>query len=243
MKYSGGKSRSARRIAEVIRAERGRRGVLISPFVGGAAVETRLAGDFGQMLLCDLSPDLILLWQAVLGGWLPHPICEREYESLRDQAPSALRGFAGFGCTFGGKWFGGYGRNSPAQAHRNGGALTAAEQSVRVLARDQKRLSGTRVTARCCDYRDLSGDVMAGAGDVVVYADPPYFGTLGYAATRAFCHETFWQVMREWTALGALVFVSEETAPPDWTCVWSADVAGSMDRNDSRRVEKLFRHH
>jgi DNA adenine methylase len=244
MKYSGGKYRSAKGISDLILSSKKDRNKLISPFIGGAAVEIRLAPYFPHMLFNDISKDLILMWDAVCNkNWLPHAVSEEEYNALRDSPPSALRGFAGFGATFGGKWFGGYGRISAAQAHRNGGARTAAEQSLRVLTRDRDRLSSTRVHTMCVDYEDLSPIVKKVARECVVYADPPYFGTLGYAAAGAFDTQRFWNVVEEWASLGAFVFVSEESAPPNWECVRSVDVAGSMDAKNRVRTEKLFTLH
>ena len=54
------------------------------------------------------------MWQGLQSGWTPPDvITKEEYKYIRehkDENP-ALTGFVGFGCSFGGKWFGGLARN------------------------------------------------------------------------------------------------------------------------------------
>ena len=68
----------------------------------------------------DSHEDLILMWQALMRGEMEPfaDVTEVEYAALKTAAPSARRGFVGFGASFGGGWFGGYGRHSyPAQPY------------------------------------------------------------------------------------------------------------------------------
>lgn len=54
------------------------------------------------------------MWQALQQGWQPPEIITKdEYyyvKEHKDENP-ALTGFVGFGCSFGGKWFGGLASN------------------------------------------------------------------------------------------------------------------------------------
>jgi DNA adenine methylase len=227
------------RIAGVIEslAEPARWG-LASPFCGGLSVELRLTGRFPFMLLSDLSPDLIAMWSGLSDGWRPPAsLSEQEYNALKSAEPSALRGFAGFGSSFGGKWFAGYGRTT--QPERNGGSTTVAEQSARTVVKDINLLSRSDATFRCGDYRDLALSIPH-PSRVVVYADPPYAGTLGYAAVGEFDSDEFWRTADQWVSLGFQVFVSEERAPDHWRSVWRATVPGSMDHRKRTRSESLF---
>lgn len=52
---------------------------------------------------------------------------------------------------------------------------------------------------------------------------------------------TFWDEMRDWSARGALVFVSEYRAPDDWHAVWEGTPRASLAGGDRGRVtERLF---
>lgn len=62
----------------------------------------------------DIHPELIIMWRALQKGWIP-PSLVSEEDYVKAKAGEGfpfLRGFIGFGCSFGGKWFGGYARDS-----------------------------------------------------------------------------------------------------------------------------------
>lgn len=208
MRYQGGKSGTGRKIAPYLRAGAGPGVTYYEPFVGAGAVARHVAGAFERAVLSDAMPDLVLLWQALADGWSPPAEMSREeWARLRGSAPSALRAFAGFGCSFGGKWFGGY-----SDGTKGDGAPTAA----RTLAAKVAEI-GPRAEFLCRDYRQVSplpGDV--------VYLDPPYAGTTPYAGapSRVFDSSELWAHADTWTSLGARVFVSEHSAPVGWVRVW-----------------------
>lgn len=92
-----------------------------------------------------------------------------------------------------------------------------------------------RLTVFRRDYRDLHIP-----GGAVVYCDPPYAGTSGYARA-AFDHGAFYSWCR---AVGRRrpLFVSEYWMPSDFRCVAEYEVralAGSTT-NAQTRVEKIF---
>lgn len=201
--------------------------------MGGGSVFALMAPHFEAAVANDYSLDLVLLWRALAVGWMPPTsISEEEYAELRKADPSALRAFTGFGCSFGGKWFGGYARD----ARKTEPFATAQARGL-----EKKRASFTAAHAITQgDYRSLTPWV---GPQIQVYCDPPYANTLGYAAAGAFDIPAFWQTVREWTALGARVFVSEYTAPDDMTCVWEKPRRMDMASADgSKRIvtEKLF---
>ena len=74
---------------------------------------------------------------------------------------------------------------------------------------------------------------------MLIYCDPPYKDTSGYS-TGAFNHDEFWDKMREWS-LTNYVFISEESAPPDFTAVWEKQKRRTLSmKNPTKKVEKLF---
>ena len=120
MRYLGGKSKIASRIAAVILSTVRERDRYIETCIGGGAVFEVLAPHFARPCAGDVHPDLMLMWQAVARGWVPPTaVTEEQYRSLKNQPSSALRGFVGFGCSFAAKWFATYARDGFGGAARN----------------------------------------------------------------------------------------------------------------------------
>lgn len=200
----------------------------MSLFCGSCAVESKVQG-FSRMILNDRHEYLIALLRAVQRGYTPPGRVSPElYAYLRDhkdEAP-ALTGFVGFGCSFGGKWFGGYARNATGTNY--------ADQSRRSLLKDMATLQNAEFV--CGDYRSVP--IPAGA---VIYADPPYNGTTGYGDT--FDTPAFWACMRFLADLGHPVFVSEESGPEDVAVVWEKPFTRTLDRNKQNQfiaTERLY---
>jgi DNA adenine methylase len=241
MRYLGGKSKIAKELARIIQPK----GLWWEPFCGGLSMSVQLA-KYGPGLVSDAHPALIALYQAVRAGWQPpEAVTEADYQAARGLPDSdPLKAFVGFGCSFGGKYFGGYAAQARARTttrvHR--GTETFYEDPVRAcgkaLASDLAALSSCAV--ECLDF--LKQEPCPGFE--VIYCDPPYWGTTGYS-TGDFDHETFWALCIAWARLGTRVFVSEYTCPYPgiaWE-VWSkpvrVQVAGG--HKDSKATEKLYR--
>jgi DNA adenine methylase len=212
--YLGGKGRLGPTIAKVILKATSERGVYFEPFLGGGSAFKHIAPHFGSVHVGDVHEDLVLMWRAAAEGWTPPSVVsELEYQKIRREPASALRGFIGFGCSFGGKWWGGY-----ARSRCNGDDYYArhAYNSVNEIA----RLLPPHVegTLRHRSFEDWTPFITTSA---VVYADPPYARTTGYKAK--FDSSVFWSVMRNWSDMGARVFVSEYEAPAGWSSIWSKE--------------------
>ena len=162
--------------------------------------------NFKKVTAGDTHDDLIQLWTGILNGWEPpNSISEEEYQYIRHLSPSALRGFVGFGSSFGGKWFGGYARQKGSDATTFPSRAAAnLQKTIRGLPEDTRFIH--------CSY----GDHSPGPG-TVVYADPPY-ATRGveYSTSDGFDHLLFWKTMDQWVSNGVRVFVSEFHAPDHW---------------------------
>lgn len=78
-------------------------------------------------------------------------------------------------------------------------------------------------------------------GDVV-YCDPPYKGTRGYAG-RTFDSDKFFEWVR---TRNYPVYFSEYNAPDDFVCIWSKEkmnlMSGGNSAKNGKVVEKLFIH-
>ncbi len=197
MRYLGGKSRIARHLAAVIDQYRRPGQWVWDPFCGGLSMAVALSAN-GPGLASDANAALIALYQAVRAGWVPPTEVSREQYAAARQLPDSdpLKAFCGFGCSFGGKWFGGW--------FGDGSNHCSAAGSSRAVRRDVPKVTEFATIDFLAVEPHDSG--------MVLYLDPPYRGTTGYAATGAFDHDRFDARAREWAAFGP-VFVSEYEFP------------------------------
>jgi DNA adenine methylase len=233
MRYPGSKARYVKAISVYVAKNSGGRTEYLEPFLGGANSFSVIAPTFPVARAGEFNEDLALMWQAVSRGWTPpvDGISEAEYQNLRHSEPSALRGYAGTGCSFGGKWFGGYARGG---VQSSGEPRNHQAESSRAIAKQAPALHNAEV--RHCSYTEWNP-----SANTVVYCDPPYAGTLKYRDD--FDHELFWTTARSWSESGALVLVSEQSAPVDWTPVLTFGRRNSTALADARTVtqEHLYR--
>lgn len=221
MYYVGGKNRLAIPLRNLIATHAPCGGTYLEPFLGGANSFAAIAPMFTRTMAGDTHPDLMLFWEAIRSGWRPPArISQAEYQRLKTAEPSALRGAAGFCCSYRGKWFGGWDgkvrwtrcdqiwrdqyTESVNHALRKAGSLAAADLRHQPYW-DWKPEPGT-----------------------VVYCDPPYADTTGYG--KSFDTARFWQVASDWAANGAHVFVSEYTAPEPWQAIARFKSIKSLNR-------------
>lgn len=233
MRYMGGKSRIAREIAEILDGELLKRPsgerVFVSLFCGGCAVETKVtAAD--RIILNDKQKYLIALLRGVAVGYeLPDTMTEAQWRYIRDhkEEDPVLTGFAGFGCSFGGRWFRSFGVCKKESQ--------PCGESKRSLLKSKPMLQ--RAEILCGDYRKVP--IPPGS---VIYADPPYEGCEKYGG-EDFDTKAFWEWVRKLAKDGHTVFVSELNVPDDFKCVWKKQFRSSMNGGairDKYRIEKLI---
>ena len=159
MRYQGGKSRIAKQLANTItnissQRERERESnCFVSLFCGSCSVESKVEG-FSRKILNDKHEYLIELLNGVKNGYdLPEHISEEEYKYIREHKDEdkVLSGFVGFGCSFGGKWFGGYARNKTGTNY--------ALQSKRSLLKDMNNLMDAEFICRIIVKLNFQMDV------------------------------------------------------------------------------------
>lgn len=225
MRYFGGKSRTCARIASYLNSIRRPGQLYVEPFVGAGWVLQLMDNPREASDICE---DLILLYRAIQNGWEPpSELSENEYQRLKTSDPSALRAFAGFGCSFAGKWFGGYARSG----QRN----YASNCHNSLVEKARPALEG--VEFYCRSYSDVN------PVGTLIYCDPPYQGTTGYSAAGRFDWDLFWDTVRRWSEKNVVV-VSEYSAPDDFDVVLEIptklDIRSSVGKE--QRIERLFRH-
>lgn len=167
------------------------------------------------------------MFEAIKGGWeIPEEISVEEYKRIKENKDEnkPLTGFVGFGCSFGGKWFGGYAHLKDYE-HKN-----YAQYSKNSLLRKMKGLKENTFFS-CLDYKNVLIP-----NNSIVYCDPPYAGTTKYSNSKNFDHVEFWEYIRV-ISESNLVFISEYNAPEDFVCVWEKP---QVTKLDARKKENIF---
>lgn len=232
MQYFGGKNRIADKIVAVMQPHIDARGNYVEPFVGGANVLCKVKA--ARRFAYDANEALINMYKALADGWVPPDfLSDTEYAELKKQQDplNPLTAFAGFGCSFAGKWFGGYARNRGSDRNYAKNAKNSVLDKMATL---------NDVCWRAVDYQAASYPTCA-----VVYCDPPYQGTTQYGAVGNFDSAMFWAFCRLLTTDDRLVFVSEYDAPADFKCVLEISTRTDIRNTDNAqdpRTEKLFVH-
>jgi len=232
MKYIGSKNRIAKEILPIMLKERGQR-TWVEPFVGGANVIDKVNGNrIGN----DNQEYVISLYKALQSGCKP-PIEVGsdfffEVENNKEKYPKELVGYLGTQLTFGCEWWGSFRRD-------NTGKRKYDLEAYNNVMKQQPNLIGIDFVFG--DYRDLVIQ-----NNSLIYCDPPYRGVRKYVGNDKFDSDTFWEVCRNWSKQGHIVFVSEYTAPDDFECVWSKEISASANNSikngqSLKAVEKLFK--
>lgn len=228
MKYLGSKNKYARELIPIILKNRKIDQWYVEPFVGGFNFIDKVPG---KRIASYINKYLISLYIAIRDGWIPpSKISEEQYKDIKDNIekyPDYLVGFVGFGCSFGGKWFGGYARG-----------LNSKNQPRNYCLETKKYLLKQSRTLQDIDIRCSSYDQLDIPDNSIIYCDPPYQGTTKY--NDEINHDKFWDWVRDMKNKGHEIFVSEYNAPDDFSCVWKKEVVCAIGKDNKNRIEKLF---
>jgi DNA adenine methylase len=230
MQYLGGKAGIGKRIAKFCELYRDPEALFVDMFCGSLNV-TRHAK--GPRLAVDACRPLVTMWEAALAGWVPPRIVTKEQYAAIAASPDPndpMTAFVLFGCSFGGKWRGGYAKDRPQQRY----AECASNQIV-AKVRDCQGLQ-----IMCANYREFhAGHWQPGT---ILYCDPPYGKTTGYTGAPPYDPADFWSWAESHARTGVKVFVSEYEAPEPWTIVdeQTAVQGGRLTPGKTPRIDRLF---
>ena len=232
MRYLGGKSRIRKLVASYLESIRKPDQTYFEPFVGGAWVLQEMTG---KRIASDGNFALIEMYKALQNGWIPPESITKEqyaeYKAKQDPR-DPMTAFVGIGCSFAGKWFGGFIGNG----EKGDKAKCSVRASCNSLKTQLPRILETAFIHGTFDTHTI-GDGW------LIYCDPPYQGTTAYGAFSGFDHAKFWAAMRSWSK-HSTVIVSEYSAPSDFECVLEIKKTNSMyhaDGKQKKEIEKLFK--
>lgn len=210
MQYFGGKVRIVKELALFLNNQLKEEQPFIDLFCGSCNVISKI--DNNRLRIAnDKHYYLIEMWKALQNGWeMPNEITEKEYQYIKnnkDEKPY-LTGFVGFGCSFSGKWFGGFCRNNTNRNY----CLNAKNSNLKLLPNLQDVIFYNE------DYRNTNIPIGS-----LVYCDIPYKDTTQYCKDEVgeFNHDEFYQWVRE-NSNKYEIYVSEykENVPEDFEIVW-----------------------
>jgi DNA adenine methylase len=237
MKYLGGKHEIGRRISAFLEEQCPPnliKGGYLEPFCGSLGVFKHMTDKgYKKYIAADIQPDLILMWKKIQKNTLnlPKTISADDYEALKKRhSPNALKAVAGFGLSFGGKFFGGYAQKWSGKSGRN--FYSEFKASIEKIKPAIRRKNVHFYNKSYINFKPHG---------MLIYCDPPYKHTQNYS-TGEFDYDTFWSTMRLWSKDNC-VFISEETAPSDFQAVFKHLKRRTLDKNKAHtfnRYEKIF---
>ncbi len=231
MRYFGGKAKIAKELSGVLNNYLiGNDKPFIDAFCGSCNIISKI--DSNRIRIAnDKHKELIAVWQWVkeMGvERLPTDVSKELYYYIKTSttSPDWLKGFVGFGCSFAGKWWGGYGECKRGYNYAKGSANSLARKMVGL----------NNVNFVCGDYFDIVIPLTPS----VIYCDIPYKSSTGYSV-GTFNHEAFYQWGNKMKALGHIVLVSEyqRNVPLDMVnnIVWRKE--SKKDIRDGEGIQQL----
>lgn len=232
MKYMGSKRRIRNELIQVISKRSSMNKPWVEPFIGGAnMIEVVKSGErFGS----DVDPCIIRALKFIRDSPNAIPLSKsdfsedayREIRLKRKDELTDLECYAGYAFSYGGKWLGGWCRDSA-------GKRDYVAEAYRNAIKQHKSIQG--VNLRCCDYTDVNISRPS-----IIYCDPPYRGTTKYNNT--FDYDRFYAWCVEKHRLGHDVYISEYNMPSGFKCLWSREIVSSLtkDTGAKKGTESLF---
>lgn len=235
MRFLGSKTKISKQLCEFLNSKRQPDQIYVEPCCGACAITRKMDNP---RICADICPYLITFFKQLQDGWIPpEHISEKRYQELKQLYKSGVCngeiGFAGYFCSFGGKWFGGYARDR--QSYRD-----FSNEAYRDALRLQEQIQG--INFQCCTYSDTLGKLpISQFHRCLVYIDPPYEGATGYK--NKFNHDEFWEIVKHYSSLHD-IYVSSYVARPGFECVWSIERNTELNTKNgkAKRIERVFKY-
>lgn len=239
MRYLGNKSKLAKELALILTTNLNGNNWYVEPFVGAAGMISNI--DYSKRFGSDYNSYIIALMSSLnkvqinsdenlFDGYYINEELYKKVKINQDKYPKHLIGLLAFGCSFGGKFWGGYARGGLTS---KGIARCHAQETLRNLENLRHKLDDVKFINK--SYLDVH--IPKGS---VVYCDIPYRNSTKYS--NPFNHSEFWEWCREKSKFNFL-YVSEYNAPNDFRCIWEKEFKVGIDhkqKEHKKSIERLF---
>ncbi len=228
MRYFGGKQRISKPLSKFLNSQLQENQTFVDLFCGSCNIITKI--DSNRLRIAnDKHKYLIAMWQELQLGWQPPTNLTKEqyYEvkEKRDEFPY-LAGFIGFGCSFAGKWWGGF-----AGSEERNYCLNAYNSTLNKL----KYIEDVKFYN--LDYSEVTQYIPKGS---LIYCDIPYKDTTQYCKSEVgeFNHEEFYNWVRKFSK-DYEIYISEykSNVPEDFETVWEFESKQDI-RNKNNEQQK-----
>jgi len=233
MKYYGGKSKIGHQIYQILIEIMNKNNIksYLEPFCGSLSVTKHFINDNIKLYATDANKDLIMLYKSLKNDTFifPKNISLQEYQLLKNEKSSALRGFVGIAYSYGGGWFNGY-----CNIYEKDGVFRNYPEETK------KSLINLQNIIKKINFKNVDYKLIEPKG-FLIYCDPPYKNTCQKYNNKNsnFNTEEFWNIVRKWSK-NNIVVVSELTAPSDFKCIWKHEYNSGINKTGTNRIEKLF---
>lgn len=228
IQYFGGKQRISKPLSEYLNLQLDDGQPFADLFCGSCNVVSKI--DNNRLKIAnDKHKYLIEMWKELQKGWIPpEHITKRQYEIIKNNKDTRpyLTGFVGFGCSFAGKWFGGYAYSGKRNYCSN------AKNSLLKKINKLKNVSFYNL-----DYSQVN--VPTGS---LVYCDIPYKDTTQYCRKEVgrFNHEEFY----EWVKANNNkydIYISEykNNIPNDFEIVWETESKTDIRNKENKQAKTV----
>ena len=185
MQYFGGKFRISKELSCFLNSQLKENQPFVDLFCGACNIISKI-DDNRLRIANDKHKYLIAMWKALQNGWkMPDIITEENYKYIKEHKDDdlALTGFVGFGCSFSGKWFGGYCRGNSRNY-----CLNAKNSNLKILPKIQDVIFYNE------DYKNAIIPIGS-----LVYCDIPYKDSKPYSKKEVgiFNYNEFYQWVRD----------------------------------------------
>ena len=228
----GSKARFAKGILSIVLKDRNGRDY-VEPFAGGMNSICEVPANQGKRYANDSNEYLIAMWKALQDGWIPPESVTRDfyYECKAGNCEDYMKGYVGFNCSYSGRFFEGYAGVTKTKA----GIRDYQAEAFKNVMKQVPKLKDVGFTTGCYTALQFKDDS-------IIYCDPPYSSTKKYR--DSIDHDKFWQWVRMLSKNNA-VYVSEYSAPDDFSCIWEKVTSSSLGANgvtggNKTSTEKLF---
>ena len=228
MMYFGGKQRISKQLSQYLNTQLKDNQPFVDLFCGSCNVVVKI--DSNRLRIAnDKHKYLISMWKELQQGWLPpQTITRQEYKQIKDNKDNLpyLTGFVGFGCSFAGKWFGGYAVCGNRNYCKN--AYNGTMKKLKYLHN--------------VDFCNLNYNEVIIPKGSLVYCDIPYKDTTPYCKKEVgvFNHEEFYQWVRD-NSDTYDIYVSEykKNVPDDFEIVWELESKKDIRDVENKRVKTV----
>jgi len=229
MQYTGSKKRVAKEILPIILKDRQLNQWYVEPFVGGGNLIENVSG---HCIGADNNKYIIALLKYVQNNDLNNIeyIDEEKYMHIKnnkDLYDDYIVGFAGFGLSFGARFFGSFARNKKNTDY--------FYVTLNNLKKQQEKIK--HINFIHSDYKDLHIP-----DNSIIYCDPPYKGTTKYWKQK-FNYEEFYEWCIKKHNEGHKVFISEYEMPENrFKSIWEKEIILTINnlQQPIKKTEKLF---